>query len=230
MNLFEVTYSKKFPFIQISLSNLFAIFFNALIVGIFAFIFETLLDLCITGYIYDRGFLIGPFIPLYFFMTILILLFVKIPLPTPKSIISSFLTIAIGISAFEFIVGNVAEWILDIKLWSYDGFLPLSYRYVSLTAAFLWGCVGTFYLVTIVPLIKKIADKMGNKVKLMIVFSFGILFVLDILLTIFLIIKNQGYHELYEIKVNTTVWILLTSLLLILILGLLATYLYRKKK
>ena len=73
-NLFNIQYTKKFPFIKVSKKDFFAIFMIASAMGFLAFIYETLLDLLITNNLYDRGFLIGPFIPLYFFITFFVLI------------------------------------------------------------------------------------------------------------------------------------------------------------
>lgn len=67
-NIFDLKYKKRFPFIIISKKNLFAIFFISMLVGIFGFISETIIELIETGYICDRGFLIGPFIQYIFFL------------------------------------------------------------------------------------------------------------------------------------------------------------------
>lgn len=206
INLFDVSYCKKFPFIQISKDHLFAIFFQALVVGIAAFFFETFLDFAITGSIYDRGFLIGPFLPIYFFMIFLGLLFLKIPLPTGKNLFCYFFIIGGGISAFEWIVGNLFEAITGAILWSYDGFLPFSYRYVSLSVACIWGICGTFYLMFVVPWLKKRTDRISEKGKRLITGSFSVLFLLDLFFSVFLIIKNDGYHELYEIHANPAIF------------------------
>lgn len=60
-NLFEIQYQKKFPFVKVSKQNLFSIFFIALLTGVVAFLYETLLDYILKGVLCDRGFLIGLF-------------------------------------------------------------------------------------------------------------------------------------------------------------------------
>lgn len=209
--------------------NLFAIFFEALLVGFVAFIFETLLDFAITGYLYDRGFLIGPFIPIYFFMVIIGLFFLKIPTFSLKNFICYFFIIGMGVSAIEWIVGNLFEWITGAILWSYDGFMPFSYRYVSLTVAIFWGILGTLYLMFIVPFIKKIADRFSNKQKFFITIIFFILFLMDIIVSFFLVLKNGGYHELYEIKSTPQVAFCIIFNLLYLLMTLVGAYFLQKR-
>ncbi|MDY2888382.1 MAG: hypothetical protein SOU19_02310, partial [Candidatus Caccosoma sp.] len=66
-NCFDIQYKKRFPFVTIDKKNLFDIFFIALLVGVVAFFYETLLDyVWPNGKLYDRGLLIGPFLPIYF--------------------------------------------------------------------------------------------------------------------------------------------------------------------
>ena len=177
-NCFNIEYTRKFPFVKVSKNNLFAIFFVAVCVGFFAFIFETLVDYVAVGYLFDRGFLIGPFIPVYFFCVFFGLIFVKTPRASIKSFLLYTLIIGAGISLVEFIVGNVCELLFHKVLWSYDGFMPLSYKYVSLTVGVIWGLLGTLLVMFVIPLMKSIPDKFTNKKKLI----FTILFFISIFL------------------------------------------------
>ena len=142
-NCFNIEYTRKFPFVKVSKNDLFAIFFVAVCVGFFAFIYETLVDYVAVGYLFDRGFLIGPFIPIYFFCVLFGLMFIKTPKASIKNFFIYMLIIGAGISLVEFIVGNVCELLFHQVLWTYDGFMPLSYKYVSLSVAFVWGMVKT---------------------------------------------------------------------------------------
>ena len=118
-NCFEIEYIKKFPFVKISKDNLFAIFFIAVLVGVGAWFMETLLDYVAMGYLFDRGFLIGPFIPVYFFCVFFGLLYIKTPKVSWKNFFIHILIIGGGISLVEFIVGNLCELVIGDVLWNY---------------------------------------------------------------------------------------------------------------
>ena len=199
-NIFDLKYKKRFPFIVISKKNLFAIFFISMLVGIFGFISETIIELIETGYICDRGFLVGPFIPIYFFSVLLGLLFIKTPKRTIKNFILSTLIIGTSISLIEFVVGNICELIFKVQLWTYDYTMPLSYKYVSLSVGVIWGIIGSFFVMFILPLLKKIADKIDEKYYFKIFYLFLVCFLSDFIISIILVIKNGEYQELYKIK------------------------------
>ena len=160
-NCFNLSYSKKFPFVKISKDNLFSIFFLAVSLGVLAWFYETLVDYIGMGWLFDRGFLIGPFIPVYFFVTFVGLCFIKTPKASVKNFFLSILIVGAGISAVEFIVGYACEFLIGEVLWTYDGFMPLSYKYVSLTVALIWGVLGTIIAMFIVPIVKKIPEKIN---------------------------------------------------------------------
>ena len=139
INLFNIKYSKKFPFIHISKSNLFAIFFISLILGILGFILETAVEYIFSDLLTDRGFLNGPFIPVYFVYGFISLLFIKIP---EKNIINFFklsFIFAILVTVIELITGNILELFTKSTLWNYSH-LPLSGKYISLIVSInaLW--------------------------------------------------------------------------------------------
>lgn len=223
-NIFELEYSKKFPFIKISWAHLFSIFFIAVFTGIMAFLMETLLDYFTLNYLLDRGFLIGPFLPIYFSIVFFSLLLIKTPRITLKNFILYVVIIGAIISLVEFIIGNIFELIIKHPLWTYDGFVPLSYKYVSLTVAVFWGVLGTFYISVIVPIIKKLADKIPNWGKITIVVIFLILFITDLIITNILIYKNGGvYRELYYFEaskeITLVIFLFLTYLISVFVLG-----------
>ena len=210
-NLFEIEYKKTFPFVKISKSNLFAIFFISLIVGVLAFIMETLVDYVAEYKLYDRGFLIGPFIPLYFFVVFFMLCYVKTPMYSVSNFLKHILIIGTSISFIEFVVGNLCEMIFGVALWNYDNSLPLSWGYFSITVGFIWGVLGSLLLFFVVPLLKSIADKISNKGQVFIATIFNLLFLSDIFLSLTLVIKNGKYKELYgPIKgdINTTLFVI----------------------
>lgn len=206
-NIFNIKYQKKFPFIIISNENLFSIFLISLIVGIDGFISETILELIQTGYIVDRGFLIGPFIPIYFFCVFFGLAIFKTPSLSIKNFLKCTFFIGFMISFIEFITGNVCEMILKKQLWSYSHII-LSYKYVSFVIGLIWGFLGSIFVFFLLPILKKIPDKINKKYHKInkkyhkaIVVIILMIISLDITLSFYLVFINNGYNELYNIKV-----------------------------
>ena len=219
-NCFNIEYTRKFLFVKVSKNDLFAIFFVAVCVGFFAFIYETLVDYVAVGYLFDRGFLIGPFIPIYFFCVLFGLMFIKTPKASIKNFFIYMLIIGAGISLVEFIVGNVCELLFHQVLWTYDGFMPLSYKYVSLSVAFVWGILGTALVMFVIPLIRSIPDKFSNKNKLIFAIVFFILFLSDVIATLIITCKNDWqYKELYCFKASIELSLFMIGCVLYIILA-----------
>ena len=130
INLFKITRNKKFPFIHISLDNFFAIFCISLTLGIFGWFFETTIETFFNQVLSDRGFLFGPFIPIYFLFSFISLLLFNIPKKTFKNFLKFFLICGILVTLLEFIVGNLIEILTGATLWDYEHF-PMSYKYIS---------------------------------------------------------------------------------------------------
>ncbi len=230
-NAFEIEYQNKFPFVKISKHNLFDIFFIALIVGVVAFFAETIIDYIDIDRLCDRGFLIGPFLPIYFCVVFVGLCFIK----TPKASISNFflytLILGSGISLVEFLVGNFFELAFNTVLWTYDGMFPLSYKYVSLIVALIWGVLGTLIAMFVLPLLKRQIDKkIKEKYHLPIVIVFISIFLIDLIATLVIIAKNDWvYQELYGFEATTDTTLIILGIFAYILLALyLGCFFYRR--
>lgn len=218
-NCFDIQYIKKFPFVKISKSNLFSIFFLSVIIGFLAFIMETLLEYIFYDCLLDRGLLTGPFIPIYFFCIFFGLLYIKTPTPTYKNFIKYIIIIGGGISLVEFIVGNICELIFNEVLWTYEGDLPFSYKYVSLSIGLIWGVLGTLLFMFILPFFKRIPDKFTKSGKLLFIILFVIYLLIDIVITICIIKNNNwNYDPLYDFDKSFEITLFILVLLLFVLL------------
>lgn len=211
-NLFEIEYKKTFPFVKINRHNLFAIFFISMVIAICAFIMETFVDYINNYKLYDRGFLIGPFIPLYFFVVFFALCYIKTPMYSVNNFIKYILIIGISVSLVEYIVGNIFEHMFSVVLWNYEDTMPLSFRYFSVTVGFIWGILGSLLLFFVIPLLKKVADLLTVKAKITILTLFLVVFFSDLIVSLILIINNNfQYKEIYgpiQGNVDTTLFVI----------------------
>lgn len=203
-NMFHIVYTKHFPFVKVERTQLFAIFFSACMTGIGAFFWETILDYIYMQQLVDRGFLCGPFLPLYFFVVFFGLLYVKTPKRTVKNYFLSAFFLSLAITTIELIVGNVCEWLWGKALWTYDGFAPLSYRYISLTISLLWGFLGALYLFFVIPLYAKVAYRIPNKGRKIGTIIFFLFFIIDLMITFILIRKHGGHYQELFFPVSAT--------------------------
>lgn len=226
INLFNIKRNMKFPFIHISKDNLFAIFCISLCLGVFGFVFETTVEIFFNQVLSDRGFLSGPFIPIYFVFSFLSLLIFDIPKKNFKCFIKFFFIYGILVTLLEYIVGNLFEAITGAILWDYDHF-PLSKDYVSLPVSIIWGIGCSIYVMFLVPYLYKIYLNMHRFVKVFIGSLFIILFPSDLTLTIIDMLKHGKYKKKYFYVVNDTlmtislisetIFVLLTIILYLLL-------------
>lgn len=202
INLFNIKRNFKFPFIHISKDNFFAIFCISLLLGIFGWFFETTVEIFFNQVLSDRGFLYGPFIPIYFVFSFLSLLFINIPKKTFKNFIKFFFIYAILVTALEYVVGNLIELITGAVLWNYDHF-PISYEYISLPVSIIWGIGCCVFVIYIVPYLYKIYLNLSYFIKAFIGSSFIILLSSDLTLTILDMIRYGKYRRKYYYYVNS---------------------------
>lgn len=195
-NLFARTRLKTWPYIHFKKENLYKLFFQCLIIGFLAFVFETLVNLIMNGELVDRGFLYGPFIPLYAISLFFYLLFFNVPVKSVKNFVFYFFTTAIVITLIELSVGNLCEVVFKSELWNYEDIL-FSATYISLPISLIWGLLATIYLMFLVPLIKKISDKIRLEILYKVVHYAFILLCIDMIASIIVTIKEGIYEEKY---------------------------------
>ena len=197
INLFNIKRNNKFPFIHVSQNSFYAIFLISLFLGVFGWIFETTIEMFFSQIISDRGFLCGPFIPIYFVFSFFALLTFNIPTKTFKNFIKFFFIYGILVTILEFVVGNLVEYITGAVLWDYDHF-PLSKDYISLPVSIIWGIGCSLYVMFVVPYLYKIYLNMSLTLKSFIGVSFIILFSSDLTITILDMIKHGRYRKKYN--------------------------------
>lgn len=196
-NIFEIEYQKKFPFVRIAKRNLFYIFLESVFIAFVAFCLETLADYLSYDALLDRGFLTGPILIMYFFILFISLCIIKTPKLNLVNVLIFFFSIAIGICLIELIVGNVMEAIIHEQLWVYEGWLPLSWGYVSLPMGALWGAIGVVWLYVVVPIVHRFLKMIPDSAIIPIISIITTLVVADIIFSYALVIKRGHYKELY---------------------------------
>ena len=214
-NIFDIEYIKRFPFVKVNKRSLMQIIIISLCVGVIGFIFETLLVYISQGVLVDRGFLCGPYLPIYSIVSFLSLIYVKTSKPSLISFVKYFLIFGVGISALEFIVGNLFELLFNVELWNYDNTLPLSYKYISGTVLLMWGLLGSISFMYIIPIAKNKIARMPHRIyPSIIIISFSVILV-DLVITI-LMIKNNNweYKPLYNIESSLQLTLFMIGLVL----------------
>lgn len=143
------------------------IMFWLFVVGsILGYIFETLLILCLHGYIQSRqGLLYGPFTPVYGIGAVVYYLIIN-NIKTKSKIKVFFITMILG-GITEYLFSFFQEKAFGTISWDYTNYpLNLEGR-TSIFHCACWGVVGVLYVIFIEPLVEKFRKKTNkNSVKI----------------------------------------------------------------
>jgi uncharacterized membrane protein len=144
---------------------------------------ETIFASALQRKFINRGFLRGPFTPIYGFGAILIVISLNwIFIPTQNTsvlLISKLILSTLLVTVLEFITGFVLEKIFHTKWWDYsENFLNLK-GYICLKYSLLWGMLA-FLLIRIVhPVIAEYIYLIPESTKRYVAVFFVIYFILD---------------------------------------------------
>ncbi|MEE0139796.1 putative ABC transporter permease [Fusobacterium ulcerans] len=145
-------------------------FFLFMLYSLIGWIYETILFSVEEGHFINRGFNFGPYIPIYGFGAVIIMIVIS------KFIVESdennkfsmrplkiFILILVLSTVAELIGSYIMEYSLGIILWDYrDEWMNFQGR-ISPKTSFIFAAGGTAAYYTIQPLGKKIIDKVSIK-------------------------------------------------------------------
>ncbi len=107
------------------------------------------------GKFVNRGFLNGPYCPVYGFGVVLVVWLLR---PFADNFIILFLLSVVVTSALEFFTGFVLEKIFHTKWWDYTG-TPFNIKgYICLKFSLLWGFACVFVVRIVHPSVEKLID------------------------------------------------------------------------
>lgn len=144
--------------------------------GIIGFLFEMLYNIFILHQWNKPGFLYGPFLPIYGWGTILIVLFLKRFKKHPifLSIISMLLA---GI--LEYATGAIMYEIWHQRWWDYSSYFLNIDGYVCLLSILLFGIAGLFVIYILEPLLHTIILRLNKKYLYFICILFIFIYFID---------------------------------------------------
>lgn len=172
----------------------FSYFANAVFVGFAGWCMELFIYYQQFGRIYDCGFLLMPWCPIYA-VGIYTILFCVRRCHRPLNFLQLALVSGISITALEAVTGILFRQ-FGLTLWNYSRW-PLSNRYISLPASIGWSFGGALYLTYVYPLIAKKAAACPTAARKRYVILFFTLVAIDYAISFAIILKNGGYHPLY---------------------------------
>ncbi len=152
--------------------------------GIFGFIYELFFYRIDLGEWVKRGTTFGPWIPIYGFGAVLILLLTRRVKDRPlivfllATVLSGLVELATGYVLFHFF--GVRLWDYNVEIWNWGNIGG----YVCARSVLFFGVSGLFLRFLIVPLFTKLESKMHRRAWLLLCFVPAGLFALDILLSV----------------------------------------------
>ncbi len=143
--------------------------------------YETLYCSMEAGEFVKRGFFYGPYLPIYGFGAIfLIILFHKRMTKLRLFVYSMALT-----TILEYVTSFVLELIFDKTWWNYTNYTLQLHGRICLLASLLFGVLGVVLINYIQPRIKWLTDKFNKTTKFSIAFICSILISIDLIFSIF---------------------------------------------
>lgn len=166
---------------EIEKENLIKITILFYICSIIGYIYEMILCLIYNGKFISHGILYGPWLPIYGTGAILITYLNKYRKNPIKIFLLSFFITGI----LEYVCGFILLKFFNLRLWDYRGWFLNIDGFVCFLSAFIFGLGGLLIIYLLLPFIKSLYKLVNKKLLKIILWTLNILFVSDILLTIF---------------------------------------------
>lgn len=126
----------------------------------------------------NRGFLMGPFLPIYGSGAVMMLV---VSSPFQDNVISTYFAGMIGATALEYITGVVMEALFKVRYWDYSN-QPFNFRgYICLSSSLAWGAFTVLLTRWIHKPIERMVMALPDLAVLIIVSVVGILILLDLI-------------------------------------------------
>ena len=142
-------------------------------------IIEVMNELIINKKIVNRGFLIGPYCPIYGCGSIFMILFIK----NTGDIIGTFLKIVFICAVLEYTSSYIMEKLFKTRWWDYSKNKYNINGRICLETMFLFGIGGCILLYLVNPFIISIYQMIPNLLMTIITFTLFIIFVSDMIVS-----------------------------------------------
>ena len=142
--------------------TLIIIFFLTAFIG---WLWEVFLELALSGILVNKGIFIGPYLPIYGFGIILILLmFSRTSLKKfSNNRFISFFIISIICTLLEFGTSVILEKIYGMKWWDYSNYWLNFNGRISIITSFIMGVAGSFGFYIYAPSVRKKIKRVNQK-------------------------------------------------------------------
>lgn len=169
--------------------NVFALFCYFIIYSFMGWCLETVYATIRKKEFINRGFLSGPFCPIYGFAILSIIVLLK---PIENNYIFLFLGSIFLTSIIEYITGYVLETAFDSTWWDYSDEPYNLYGRICLKFSIIWGLISILILKVIHPYIEYIVNLIPKNPGIFLFYITLLYFILDFIITILTILKLKS--------------------------------------
>jgi uncharacterized membrane protein len=184
-------------------SSVFTLFYYFIIYSFMGWCIETVYATINKKEFVNRGFLHGPFCPIYGFGTLSIIVLLK---PIETNYIFLFLGSVFLTSTIEYLTGYILENSFNSTWWDYSDNPYNLHGRICLSFSIIWGFISIFILKVIHPYIVYLVNLIPNNPSMIIFHVMLLYFFIDFTVTVITIFKlkslltqlNNAYSELTD--------------------------------
>ncbi len=196
--LFKETETKKWLHTNYNknykIDSLILMFFAA---GVTGWIWEVGLHLFQYGSFVNRGSLHGPWLPIYGWGLILLLILLKKCRNNP---ILTFLLAIIVCGTIEYATGWYLETFKNLRYWDYDGFFLNLHGRICLEGLIVFGLGGCAFIYFAAPFLDSIFEKIKPNIKVILCIVLTLLFIIDSVYSSKHPNTGEGVSQNFQIK------------------------------
>lgn len=181
--------------------TLYSIFYFFTIYSFMGWAFESTLVSITSKKFVNRGFLNGPFCPIYAVGALSILLALS---PLKNNITYIYIGGCIVATIVEYIIGFTMEKLFHAKWWDYsDKRFNLDGR-ICLTSSIGWGFLSILMMYLIQPFVERVVNKIPINIGYILIIFLIAYFLTDTIITVYNVIKLNGKLEQIRISIQET--------------------------
>ena len=165
--------------------------------GFLGWIAEIIYAACIQKKFVNRGFLNGPFCPIYGFAVVIVAFLLR---NISDNILLLFIGSTLLATALEFVTGFVLERFFHTKWWDYSKTKFNLFGYVCLSFSLVWGLGCTFVVKIVLPVLDTILSYIPENISMIVAFSTIAVLLVDFIITVCALAGlNKQIKQLAEI-------------------------------
>lgn len=171
------------------MQNFILYFFIFLIYSFIGWLMETILVLITTKKLVDRGFLIGPYCPIYGFGCLLMIKFLT---PVKNNIVLLFILAILICGTLEYFTSYIMEKLFKARWWDYSTKKFNINGRVCLETLLPFGILGTFIMYVATPFFVGLINQIPQTISFILSIVLIILFIIDNIVSFIIVFNLRG--------------------------------------